>query len=408
MATITTEKSKAVKNPNSLLSIVSYVEEENSKIDGIPSVSKEARDAAKFKAWLPTWDPATHQKYDHLKPFRHVDKGLLGDLEFKSLKSVKGSSYKPLSPRFGSEVDGIQLSQLDGQQKNDLALLVEERGVVIFRNQDLKYQSFDHIKDLVRYYGPLDVHGTFGAPLGHPEFHLVFKKPSINNSEEIFANNLNLVSFHTDVPYEPQTPGITFFGMLETGIGGDTQFLDSIEIYERLSPLLKKKLEGLKAVHSSYNQDLSSTFHSTLRRKNPIESIHPVVRYHPVLKKKYLFLSKGFTTRILGLKKEESDFLIDFLSEHQKSCLDAHVRLQWDENSVAVWDNRRVLHSVTADWTTSDIRHAFRVTSIAERPVTTREEYESWTPEQESADLLNKEEMLNSTPTTFYNRFVNT
>ncbi|TID15801.1 hypothetical protein CANINC_004330 [Pichia inconspicua] len=403
----TTAAAKPKVNSNAVFSIVSYVEDEDSKIGDFPSVSKEAREAAKFKEWLPTWDPATHQKYDHLKPFKHEDKGLLGDPEFKSLKSVEGSTYKALSPRLGSEVDGIQLSQLNEQQKNDLALLVEQRGVIIFRNQDLKYKSFDEIKDLVRYYGPLDVHGTFGAPLGHPEFHLVFKKPSIHDSEEIFANSLNLIGFHTDVSYEPQTPGITFFGMLETGVGGDTQFLDSIEAYDRLSPLLKKKLEGLKAVHSSYNQDSNSTVYSNLRRKNPIESIHPVVRYHPVLKKKYLFISKGFTTRILGLKKEESDFLMNFLFDHQRSCLDAHVRLQWDENSIAVWDNRRVLHSVTADWNTPDIRHAFRVTSMAERPVSTKEEYESWTPEQETAELLNQEEKLNSTPAAYYNRFVN-
>jgi sulfonate dioxygenase len=45
---------------------------------------------------------------------------------------------KRLTPRIGSEIDGIQLSQLNDAQKNELALLIAERGVVVFRNQDFK------------------------------------------------------------------------------------------------------------------------------------------------------------------------------------------------------------------------------------------------------------------------------
>jgi alpha-ketoglutarate-dependent taurine dioxygenase len=57
-----------------------------------------------------------------------------------------------LTPNIGTEIHGIQLSQLTDQQKNDLSLLVAERGVVFFRDQDINpYQG----RELGNYFGPL-------------------------------------------------------------------------------------------------------------------------------------------------------------------------------------------------------------------------------------------------------------
>jgi sulfonate dioxygenase len=57
-----------------------------------------------------------------------------------------------LTPTLGTEIHGIQLSQLTDQQKNDIALLAAERGVVFFRKQDIDpYQAIE----LGRYFGRL-------------------------------------------------------------------------------------------------------------------------------------------------------------------------------------------------------------------------------------------------------------
>jgi sulfonate dioxygenase len=52
----------------------------------------------------------------------------------------------------GTEIHGIQLNQLTDQQKDELALLVAERGVVFFRDQDI---NIHEQIELGRYYGPL-------------------------------------------------------------------------------------------------------------------------------------------------------------------------------------------------------------------------------------------------------------
>jgi len=43
-----------------------------------------------------------------------------------------------MSPYIGTEIRGIQVSQLSKEGLDELALLVAERKVVVFRNQDFK------------------------------------------------------------------------------------------------------------------------------------------------------------------------------------------------------------------------------------------------------------------------------
>jgi sulfonate dioxygenase len=63
-----------------------------------------------------------------------------------------------LTPRIGTEIKGLQLSQLNDAQKDELALLIAERGVVVFRDQDFKDISPEKQKEFGQSFGPLHVH----------------------------------------------------------------------------------------------------------------------------------------------------------------------------------------------------------------------------------------------------------
>lgn len=356
--------------------------------DGVLTVSKDNLVKLKYPHWAPAWDPKHDHTFTNPEPFKHVDRGFFGDSNFKSLRDVEGVTWKQVSPKLGVEIDGIQLSTLTNQQKDDLALLVEQHGVVAFRNQDFKNQSFDDIKKWGTYFGPLHVHPTSGAPRNEPYFHMTFRRGNTQENVEYFKDKLHNIGWHSDVTYENQPPALTLFAMLQSGeSGGDTQFIDMVEVYNRFSPTMKDLLDDLQAVHTSKEQAQAAKQEGGIERKVPIDSIHPVVRYHPVLKKKSLFVHRGFTRKILGLKTEESDALLLFLFNHTESCLDAHVRFQWDENTVVLWDNRRVLHTRTLDWDSDEIRHAFRLTTLGERPVGSEKEYNDWTPEIEKENI---------------------
>lgn len=375
--------------------------------NGILTVSDDNLKRLEHPEWAPTWDIKDDHAFENIEPFKHIDRGFFADPSFKSLTQNKNVKVKEVTPKLGLEVDGIQLSQLTDQQKDDLALLVEQKGVIAFRNQDFKFQSFEDIKKWGRHYGPLHVHPTSGAPLNHPEFHLVFRRGSAEEQQKLFQDKLHNILWHSDTTYENQPPGITLFAMLQSGeSGGDTQFLDCFEAYDRLSPLLKEKLEGLKVLHTSKEQAYYATKTGGIERKEYVDSIHPLVRYHPVLKRKGLFINKAFSRRILGLKTEESDNLLIFLLNHIESCLDAHVRMNWDANTVVVWDNRRVLHTSTNDWDTDEIRHAFRVTTLAERPVGSQEEFDAWTPEAEEKNINLTDYFLGLSPAEYYKQYI--
>ncbi|KAG7800156.1 hypothetical protein KL929_001072 [Ogataea haglerorum] len=373
--------------------------------NGVYSISDENYKRLKYPDWTPTWDPKHQMAFTNPKPFRHTDRAYFGDPTFQSLLSGENVQTRKLSPKLGTEVTGVQLSALTARQKDDLALLVEQRGVVVFRDQDFKDQSFDFIKDWGRHFGPLHVHPTSGAPLGQPEFHITFRRGSKDEARKTFANKLNNITWHSDVTYETQPPGITLFGMLQTDVGGDTQFLDTIEAYERLSPTMKKLLDGLKVLHTSKDQASNARQQGGIERKTPIDSIHPLVRYHPVLKKKCLFVNRNFSRRILGLKLEESQALLEFLFRHLETCLDAHIRAQWDERTITIWDNRRLLHTATLDWDSDNLRHAFRLTTIAERPVGSEEEFNEWTEELEEEKIKRTEEDSLIPPYEYYERY---
>ena len=48
----------------------------------------------------------------------------------------------------------------------------------------------------------------------------------------------------------------------------------------------------------------------------------------------------GFTRRIVGVPKAESDAILTFLFRQISDNPDFQVRFKWRTNSVAIWDNR--------------------------------------------------------------------
>lgn len=75
-----------------------------------------------------------------------------------SKENVPALKVINLTPGIGTEIRGLQLSQLNDIQKDELALLIAERGVVVFRDQDFKDIGIEKQKEFGRYFGPLHIH----------------------------------------------------------------------------------------------------------------------------------------------------------------------------------------------------------------------------------------------------------
>ena len=93
-----------------------------------------------------------------VEPFEFRDRGLDADKAKPNLVNHPGITLTRLTPRIGTEISGAQLSELSDAQKDELALLVAERGVVVFRDQDFKDIGAQRQKEFAQYFGRLHVH----------------------------------------------------------------------------------------------------------------------------------------------------------------------------------------------------------------------------------------------------------
>lgn len=113
---------------------------------------------SRYKDYLPVYDTST--TFPPTEPFEFRDRGHDADKQKPNLLGTKDTnvSVTRLTPRVGTEIKGLQLSQLSDVQKNELALLIAERGAVVFRDQDFKDIGPQKQKEFGEYFGRLHVH----------------------------------------------------------------------------------------------------------------------------------------------------------------------------------------------------------------------------------------------------------
>jgi sulfonate dioxygenase len=199
-----------------------------------------------------------------------------------------------MTPSIGSEVRGLQLTRLANAGKDQLALLVARRKLVVFQDQDFADLPIQEALDFAAYFGRPYIHLTSGSPEGFPEVHLVHRGAGDKGAKTFMANRISSVGWHCDSSFEEQPPGTTILYVLEhPKTGGDTLFVDQVEAYNNLSPEFQKRLHGLKAVHSGKEQAQFSRNREGIVKREPATNEHPIVRTHPATGEKALFVNKS-------------------------------------------------------------------------------------------------------------------
>ncbi|KAL6412422.1 taurine dioxygenase [Ilyonectria robusta] len=208
-----------------------------------------------------------------------------------------------------------------------------------------------------------------GAIPGFPQLHMVYRGPEDVGHDKLLEARTTSVSWHSDVSYELQPPGTTILFAIDVPeSGGDTLFVNQVKAYERLSPGFRERLAGLKVVHSAHEQAQAALKNGGQLRRDPITSVHPLVRTHPATGEKALYIQPQFARSIVGYKKEESDALLGFLYQHIALSQDIQCRVKWSPRSVVVWDNRVTAHSGLVDWEGPRLRYIARLAAQAEVP----------------------------------------
>jgi len=298
---------------------------------------------------------------DYDRPF--VDPGSRADPEKKALFSA-AKEVKNLTAHIGTEIVGLQLKDLTDQQKDELGLLIAERSVVFFRDQDLSPQQQ---KKLGEWYGEIEVHPQVPTVPGLPGVSVLWPALQAQEFPANFRNPGGASRWHTDLVHERQPAGVTHLhNDTIPSIGGDTLWASGYGAYEKLSPEFRKIIDGREAVYRSA--------HPYLERDNQtagpkfIERTHPLVRVHPATGWKALWVNRAMTLRIVGLDKAESDLILGYLYDVYERNVDIQVRFKWTPKTSALWDNRITQHNASWDYEGREPRHGTRVTSLAEKP----------------------------------------
>jgi taurine dioxygenase len=268
-------------------------------------------------------------------------------------------------------VSGVDLRNAS---EADLAVVrgaLAQHGVLFFRDQELSPND------------QLAVSRRFGTLLRVPYVQPLDEFPDIiavlKEADEQQISTFG-GTWHSDFSFLAEPPSLTFLYALETpDIGGDTLWSSQTAAYDALSKGMQELLDPLEAVHTGWphgtnGPDPGASVSRSIRmvRNDPSadrEVAHPIVRVHPVTGRKALFVNPVYTQRIESMTDEESRPLLQYLFDHATKA-EFTCRLRWSPGTLAVWDNRCLLHLAINDYDGSR-RLLHRTTVTGERPIGT-------------------------------------
>src|SRR3954467_442573 len=215
-----------------------------------------------------------------------------------------------LTPIIGAEISGVDIGKLvsddsrSNRQHDEVHRALAENLVIFFRDQHI---TPDQHLAFGRLFGELHVHPAAPHEPGKPELMIIHADKD--------SPRANGEGWHTDVSCDVEPPmGSILYIKTCPPKGGDTLFASMYAAYEALSDRLKTYLEGLTAIHDgeSVYRGLYKNFGVAEKEQYP-RAEHPVVRTHPVTRKKALYVNRGFTRGLVGVPRDESDGILNYL-----------------------------------------------------------------------------------------------
>ena len=266
-----------------------------------------------------------------------------------------------ITPSIGAEISGVSLSKDRNSETIDKiynALIKHQ--VIFFRDQDISPET--HLK-LAESLGEVDP--------GHPVYPHVKDYQSIVLLKNDANTRPDTDDWHKDLTFKNNPPFASLLhGVDVPEVGGDTLWASMSAAYDNLSDGWKEHLDGLEAIHDM------GTFRNDYYKDGGIESVnnalkkvgsavHKVIETHPISGLKYLNVNQSFTRNIVNDSQGKSDPILQFLFQHITKP-EFQVRFHWQNNSIAIWDNRITQHYAVCDYLPQS-RHMQRVTVINDK-----------------------------------------
>ena len=274
---------------------------------------------------------------------------------------------------FGVRFDGISSTRLqDEAVRQILRDALAESGLVILANVEpsdalqLRVgEVFGRLKD----YAPGDS--------GMQAVSRLVTNPEDCTIVEIAGERLaGWMPWHYDQPYNarPSTARVLRCGQGVTA-GGLTGFLDGVELYQRIDPALRARIEdcrityALNMAYADLRFGVPAGFRVVRQARSadtpapgePVRTAtHPAVRISPT-GRKVLHVSPWMATGIADGANGDDSLLEEVAQALGRLSEEMAYFHHWQESDILIWDNLRMLHSASG-FEPAETRIMFRTT----------------------------------------------
>lgn len=238
-------------------------------------------------------------------------------------------SLRPLSHPLGVELLGVDLGEEQPPAVRELARsALRDHHLVLVRGQAV------HVEDQRRFAS------WFGAPATNEVF-------ISNTRAEGVAREGSLLKHQDHCFLDELLPAICLYAEVVPSTGGDTIFVNSHLVYERMPPALTARVAGLHARHVyDYANDYGTQRFRVASSPQAPNAVHPVVLPHPVTSRPILFVNELMTDSIVELDPDAGEALLQdlFVLFDDPAVVYRH---EWRVGDLVVWDNLSLQHGRT-------------------------------------------------------------
>jgi taurine dioxygenase len=267
----------------------------------------------------------------------------------------------------GAELVFDLSTPIDAATFGEIEQAFHDNIVVFFRDQ---YLADDEHIAFSRRFGELEIHIVKKYLLpGHPEILL------ISNIRDEAGEHIGLAdagfTWHTDTSYRRCPSRCSLLYAKEVTPLGDTVFANTVAAYDALPEAMKRRLEGLKAIHRyAMRRRVADSPRPKLTAAQLAETpdiAHPIVRTHPYTGRKALYVTEGECVGIAGMPDDEA---LQLIAELDAWCVRPEFcyRHRWREGDLVMWDNASAMHLAICDYALPERRLMHRTTVIGSPP----------------------------------------
>ncbi|SHK32059.1 taurine dioxygenase [Roseomonas rosea] len=254
---------------------------------------------------------------------------------------IEDLSVRPLTPTFGAEIRGIDLSRpVQEREAQQLQALFREYQLLLFRNQALTPEE----------------QGRFGEVFGRIELreHNKVKPASIyeqtvSNVREDGVFGRGEMSFHMDqIFYQEPLNALILYGIQIPPEGGDTCFCDTSAVHDEMPTALKEKLGRITCHYRrDYDSETAERYNVSMAEETRVSAVHPLVMKDEETGRTCLWVTGSqMKGGILGVPEEEGRALIAEVRRRIETT-DAVYRHRWQPGDLVLWNNRTLQHART-------------------------------------------------------------